>query len=166
MKWLGAILTLASFLWLARAMAKPYRRRVAALEDWRQILGTMETLIGWKTLPLAEVFEEVARTHKDRAPAINVLLDGLASRDEDFASAFLAALEQDAALFAEDREVLGTLAPILGRSGVAYETRQVADVRQEVQRVLGEARQKVLKKAHLVESLVSAMGMAALILLI
>lgn len=166
MKWMGMGLMLGASLWLARVMARPYRMRVAALDDWRQMLGQLEPLIGWRQMPLAEAFDRAARTHPGRQRAIASLVGSLGSRDEDFATAFSRALAADSALFAEDREALMALAPVLGKSVAGYQVQHLADARGDIERILAEARQYGLKKARLVESLVSVAGIAAIILLI
>lgn len=166
MKPLGAAVFLVASWGLARIVASPYRRRVRALEDWFYLLGHLGSLIGWRQLPLAAAFIEAVRTYPLRQPVAQRLHDLLSHRDEDFGTSFAQALETDGDLWPADRAVLERLGRELGRASVEYEEQNIAHAREEIGRLLGQARQADLKHARLLESLVSMAGVAVVILLI
>lgn len=166
MKWFGAVLAILSTISVAHYLARPYRFRISALEQWIRLLEQLVPAIGWKKLPLQEAFSEASRGYPLLTPVLRKLNQLLNSREMDFFAAFSGALREESWIWDEDRRILEELGRVLGRSSSVYQEDHIKGAISELQRVLQEARGRGLKQARLVESLTSAAGIALVILLL
>ena len=159
MKVLGSFLLLGAGLWVRRQVMGTHRARIMAGEELLEALQILERGVYTLGRPLGELAAACARAGAVTAPAWEALGAALAC-GESFAAAWRGALEQLPPPYGD------LLAPLAGTLPTGEGLSLLHQVREDVYRAVGEARQERRERDKLVTALcLSASLMAVLVLL-
>ena len=166
MRWVGGLFVVIAAVWLGRAVARPFRRRVQLLEAWVKCVGFLVPAISWRQATLSQALQEAAITYPILRSQLESVVDLLATRATDISQAFAQSLAGESALHPRDREVLIDMAAKLGSSAPDYQKEMLRSTEMLLKELASDARVEDLKQARLLESLISLSGVALVILLL
>lgn len=163
---LAVSLVLIATIGMARMAGSPYRNRLQVLEEWQRLLRHLEPLMEWKLVPLGPALREAVRGQRILEPPILILIEDLQHPDavlEDLWGTLLASLPE---LFEDDVIVLSDFGRSLGKSEPHDEKSQLQSVAHELERLISEARYQKSHDGRVFPALVTALGMAVVILMV
>ena len=163
---MGGLFVVIAAVWLGRAVARPFRRRVQLLDAWVKCVGFLVPAIVWRQAALSQAFQEASITYPILGPQLRTVVKLLATRAVDISQAFAQSLAEESALRPREREVLTDMAAKLGSSAPDYQKEMLRTTEMLLKELASDARMEDLKQARLLESLISLSGVALVILLL
>ncbi|MCY0880937.1 MAG: stage III sporulation protein AB, partial [Firmicutes bacterium] len=120
MRWIGAGTVIGVFVLLSGMLARPYRRRLAALDQWIGFLDHLQPAIGFSHLPLLRALAEASTPYPVLKEFVQRLKQALEQEDREFSAAFEIAVNAAPELWEEDKIRLKPLGQVLGQSDVSF----------------------------------------------
>lgn len=162
----AAVLWAALGVWGGRLAARPFRRRIAALRQWVQLLDYLDRRVALYQDPVAVILREAAG--QTRFALVAAAVTRLAARFSDPAhrpddlTASLAA--PASGLWEEERVILQRLFRELGQGELDQERERIRAAAADLAAVQTHAQQEDLRRARLLEAMGTVTGLAIAVL--
>ncbi len=169
LKLLGALLLVGGGGWMGWSAAGELKRRVRALEAWRDALALLQNELSFRLSAMPELMERLS--HSCREPARGAFLRLKAGLDKlgerSFEELWDAALDAQAGgLSPEDADALRPLGSLLGRYGWEDQCRGLEQTRKTLKERIKQAREDLRRKGRAYGALGLALGAFVTIVLI